>query len=186
MLRAAKTFAESYGGPACGMTFIEMRNGYRAFDPMRGMDYMIDLKYRNSDDEVLFHRIHLNRPIVHTQLMHQVQGVDYCSVFMAVNHLLSFFNYLRTMLKCLVKTACCIQVPYVKEDTDLTIVVPVGSMAEVTPARRLLARHARLCQTYAGDPRQTRVVVAVRSITAVASRLINNDLVELKNRFITN
>ena len=78
----------------------------------------------------------------------------------------------------------CLQVPYVKEDTDLTIVVPVGSHDDVAPVRRLLARHARLCQTYAGDPRQTRVVVAVRFLTSVAMRLINNDLVELRNRWV--
>lgn len=74
------------------------------------------------------------------------------------------------------------QVPYVKEDTDLTIVIPVGSNDEVGAIRRLLARHARLCQASAGDSRQTRIVVAVRAVDSAALRLINNDLVELRLR----
>uniref|UniRef100_A0A0N5AAJ4 Hexosyltransferase n=1 Tax=Syphacia muris TaxID=451379 RepID=A0A0N5AAJ4_9BILA len=143
VVAAARQYAESATGPAFSLKFIKLRSGYRVFDATRGMDYMLDLEYKKQSETVC-HRIHLNRPIVNTQLMHQV--------------------------------------PYVKEDTDLTIVIPLGLHDDVTPTRRLLARHARLCQAYAGDSRQTRVVVAVRSISSSASRIINNDLVELKNR----
>lgn len=144
VLTAARKYAESLSGPAFNEEFVQLRNGYRIFDAMRGMDYMLDLIYRNRFGEAVTHRIHLSRAIANTQLMHQV--------------------------------------PYVKEDTDLTIVIPVGSNDEVGAVRRLLARHARLCQASAGDTRQTRVVVAVRSVDPAAVRLINNDIIELRIR----
>ncbi|PIO73557.1 chondroitin N-acetylgalactosaminyltransferase [Teladorsagia circumcincta] len=107
------------------LEFLQVRNGYRLFDPQRGMDYMVDLVYKDG----------------------------------------------------------ATQVPYVKEDTDMTIVVPVSDESEVLPARRLLARHARLCTAPAEETRKTRVVVALlpgidpRSATNIA-----NDLEELKRR----
>lgn len=70
-----------------------------------------------------------------------------------------------------------------KEDTDLTIVIPLGSNDEVVAVRRLLAHHVRLCESSAGDSRQTRVVVAVRGVDPAAIRLINNDVIELRIRY---
>ncbi|VDL67406.1 unnamed protein product, partial [Nippostrongylus brasiliensis] len=128
------------------LEFLQVRNGYRLFDPQRGMDYMIDLVYKDgSTQETMERRVHLCRMVAGTQLMNQV--------------------------------------PYVKEDTDMTIVVPVSDESEVLPARRLLARHARLCTAPAEETRKTRVVVALlpgidpRSATNIA-----NDLEELKRR----
>uniref|UniRef100_A0A915CB52 Hexosyltransferase n=1 Tax=Parascaris univalens TaxID=6257 RepID=A0A915CB52_PARUN len=144
VLAAARKFAEGASGMAADLEFVQLQDGYRMFDAMRGMDYMVDLLYRNQFGEPVVHRVHLTRSVASTQLMHQV--------------------------------------PYVKEDTDLTIVVPVGSNDEVGAVRRLLARQARLCQASAGDSRQTRIVVAVRAVDSAALRLINNDLVELRLR----
>lgn len=47
-----------------------MRNGYRLFDPVRGMDYILDLMYL--DGNTVVHRIHLVRPIAHTKLLNHV------------------------------------------------------------------------------------------------------------------
>nr|CDJ87944.1 Chondroitin N-acetylgalactosaminyltransferase domain containing protein [Haemonchus contortus] len=128
------------------LEFLQVRNGYRLFDPQRGMDYMVDLVYKDSVTQITIERrVHLCRMVAGTQLMNQV--------------------------------------PYVKEDTDMTIVVPVSDESEVLPARRLLARHARLCTAPAEETRKTRVVVALlpgidpRSATNIA-----NDLEELKRR----
>ncbi|KAK6021593.1 chondroitin N-acetylgalactosaminyltransferase [Ostertagia ostertagi] len=128
------------------LEFLQVRNGYRLFDPQRGMDYMVDLVYKDGATQVTVERrVHLCRMVAGTQLMNQV--------------------------------------PYVKEDTDMTIVVPVSDESEVLPARRLLARHARLCTAPAEETRKTRVVVALlpgidpRSATNIA-----NDLEELKRR----
>ncbi|VDM44775.1 unnamed protein product [Toxocara canis] len=144
VIAAARNFAESASRVASGLEFVQLQDGYRLFDAMRGMDYMVDLLYRNQFGEPIVQRVHLTRSIASTQLMHQV--------------------------------------PYVKEDTDLTIVIPLGLNDEVGALRRLLARHARLCQASAGDSRQTRIVVAARSIDSGALRLINNDLIELQLR----
>ncbi|VDN25365.1 unnamed protein product [Gongylonema pulchrum] len=124
--------------------FVQLRNGYRLFDPMRGMDYIVDLLYRGNNG-VRVHRIHLTRGIASTQLLNQV--------------------------------------PYVKEDTDLTIVVPLGTTEEVGAVRRLLAHHVHLCESSSGDNRQTRIVVAVRGVDPSAIRLINNDVIELRIRY---
>lgn len=61
--------------------------------------------------------------------------------------------YLRISKKNVLPT---FQVPYVKEDTDLTIVVPVADETEVMPARKLLARHARLCTAATEETRKVR------------------------------
>ncbi|VDN55177.1 unnamed protein product [Dracunculus medinensis] len=128
VIAAAREFAESKSGPAFNQEFLQMRNGYRLFDPVRGMDYILDLMYL--DGNTVVHRIHL--------------------------------------------------VPYVKEDTDLTIVIPLGSNEEVRAVRYLLARFIRLCSAAVDDPRQTRLVVAVRGVNPSAIRLINNDIIELR------
>lgn len=56
---------------------------------------------------------------------------------------------------------------------------------EVLPARRLLARHARLCTASVEESRKTRVVVAVSpAIDPKSSTSIFNDLEELKRRLV--
>ncbi|CAI4230661.1 unnamed protein product [Auanema sp. JU1783] len=75
------------------------------------------------------------------------------------------------------------QVPYVKEDTDITIVVPLNLETEVYPARRLLAHQARLCLAAIEETRKTRVVIAVsQEIDPRSVTNIRNDLAELKKR----
>lgn len=51
--------------------FVQLRNGYRLFDPMRGMDYIVDLLYRDNSG-VKVHRIHLARVIASTELLNHV------------------------------------------------------------------------------------------------------------------
>lgn len=71
-----------------------------------------------------------------------------------------------------------------KEDTDITLVVPVESAEHVHAARALMIRHLNLCRSEsAADTRQTRLVIAVRSVSATAVREISDDLMELKKRF---
>lgn len=62
----------------------------------------------------------------------------------------------------------------------MTIVIPLGSNEEVRAVRYLLARFIRLCSAAVDDPRQTRLVVAVRGVNPSAIRLINNDIIELR------
>ncbi|CAJ0941270.1 unnamed protein product, partial [Mesorhabditis belari] len=147
VLAAARAYVEN-GPEGERLEFVQMRNGYRLFDPVRGMDYMIDLVYKEregNEEGIVAKRVHLSRPIAATQLVQQV--------------------------------------PYVKEDTDMVIVIPVQGEDEVLPARRLLARHARLCTAPVEESRKTRLVVATSE--AVDQRSItymNNDLEELKRR----
>ncbi|VDL66554.1 unnamed protein product, partial [Nippostrongylus brasiliensis] len=54
------------------LEFLQVRNGYRLFDPQRGMDYMIDLVYKDgSTQETMERRVHLCRMVAGTQLMNQ-------------------------------------------------------------------------------------------------------------------
>lgn len=78
----------------------------------------------------------------------------------------------------------CFQVPYVKEDTDITLVVPVGSPEDVIPTRALLVRHLYVCKSSISqmDTRRMRLVVAVRGVSAVNVRRLGNDLVVLKEK----
>lgn len=70
-----------------------------------------------------------------------------------------------------------------KEDTDITLVVAVESPDHVHAARSLMVRHLHLCKSEsAADTRQTRLVLAVRAISAFAVRELSDDLVELKRR----
>ncbi|MFH4980023.1 hypothetical protein AB6A40_006732 [Gnathostoma spinigerum] len=144
VIATARKSAEGEGGVANGEEFVQLRNGYRLFDAMRGMDYMVDLVYRTLDDQLVTHRVHVARPIAQTKLMNQV--------------------------------------PYVKEDTDLTIVVPVGSSDEVTEGKHFLSRYARLCEVSRSENRQTKVVVAIRSVNTSSLRDLYDGLVELRNR----
>ncbi|EFO16227.1 chondroitin N-acetylgalactosaminyltransferase [Loa loa] len=139
IVAAARKFVKE-SGEGSDEEFLQLRNGYRLFDPVRGMDYIVDLLYRdNGGDKV--HRIHLTRVISNNQLLQQV--------------------------------------PYVKEDTDLTILIPLGSNDEVGAVRRLIVHYVNLCQSTAGDNRQTRFVVAVRGVDPFVIRLINDDIIKL-------
>ncbi|TKR78050.1 hypothetical protein L596_018919 [Steinernema carpocapsae] len=130
------------------MKFMRLRNGYRLFDHMRGMDYMLDLVYSKTDDitgesEPVIKRIHLCRPIVNTKLMHQV--------------------------------------PYVKEDTDVTVVVPLQSSEDAGAFRKFVRRHREMCVSSPVDNRQTRITVVTRGIDPGTARVIGTDLNELKS-----
>ncbi|KAK6024540.1 chondroitin N-acetylgalactosaminyltransferase, partial [Ostertagia ostertagi] len=91
------------------LEFLQVRNGYRLFDPQRGMDYMVDLVYKDGATQVTV-------------------------------------------------GASCALVPYgcryTTYESNMTIVVPVSDESEVLPARRLLARHARLCTAPAEETRK--------------------------------
>lgn len=64
--------------------FIRLRNGYRIFNPLRGMEYIVDLEYHKLGDNTFVHpnsglhnsivikRIHLCRPIYSTELLNSV------------------------------------------------------------------------------------------------------------------
>ncbi|VDK51383.1 unnamed protein product [Anisakis simplex] len=153
VVQSARDFIENKADEmeGTGMEFVKLQNGYRLFDAMRGMDYMVDLIYRNKvSPETFIRRVHLTRAIASTQLMHQV--------------------------------------PYVKEDTDLTIVIPLGSSttninAEIGALNRLLSIYSRICQsTNIGETRQTRIVVTARNVDQSAIDSINNHLVDLSLR----
>ncbi|KAM3723339.1 Chondroitin sulfate synthase mig-22 [Dirofilaria immitis] len=141
IVAAARKFIEN--GEGNDEEFLQLRNGYRLFDPVRGMDYIVDLLYNGSDGDKL-HRIHLTRTISNNQLLQQV--------------------------------------PYVKEDTDLTILVPLGSNDDVGALRRLMFHYTSICQSSVGDNRQTRFIVAIRGVDPFAIRLINDDIIELTMR----
>ncbi|CAG9539829.1 unnamed protein product [Cercopithifilaria johnstoni] len=142
IVAASRKFIEE-SGEANDEDFLQLRNGYRLFDPMRGMDYIVDLLYRNNDGGKV-HRIHLTRVISNGQLLQQV--------------------------------------PYVKEDTDLTILIPLGSNDEVGAVRRFIVQYVSLCQSSVGDNRQTRLVIAIRDVDPFAIRLLNDDIIELRIR----
>lgn len=87
VLAAARKFAEGASGVAAGLEFVQLQDGYRMFDAMRGMDYMVDLLYRNQFGEPVVHRVHLTRSIASTQLMHQVYAVIAHRMFNSFVHL---------------------------------------------------------------------------------------------------
>uniref|UniRef100_A0A915D238 Hexosyltransferase n=1 Tax=Ditylenchus dipsaci TaxID=166011 RepID=A0A915D238_9BILA len=77
--------------------FIRLRSGYRIFNAVRGMEYVVDLEYRSFGTEAKFlRRVWLCRPIYSTRLLNSV--------------------------------------PYVKEDTDITIVIGIESLEQVRAA----------------------------------------------------
>ncbi|KAI6240928.1 Hexosyltransferase [Aphelenchoides fujianensis] len=129
------------------MEFVKLRNGYRAFNARRGMEYILDLEYRQvrpraagvEAGATLVKRVRVCRPIHFTELLHQV--------------------------------------PYVKEDTDITIVVPVESNEEADAARALLGRHMRLCLSASSmiDSRQTRLVLAVRGVDQITTHRLSEE-----------
>ncbi|KAE9556132.1 hypothetical protein FO519_000620 [Halicephalobus sp. NKZ332] len=128
------------------LEFMRLRNGYRSFNAMRGMEYILDLEFKDSSNEIVNKRINLCRPIELTQLVPRV--------------------------------------PYVKEDTDITLVVPVGSPEDVIPTRAFLVRHLYVCKSSISqmDTRRMRLVIAVRGVSAVNVRRLSNDLTVLKEK----
>lgn len=76
------------------------------------------------------------------------------------------------------------QVPYVKEDTDITIVIPIETNDEADAAKALLGRHMRLCISSSSmiDSRQTRVILAVRSVDQVTTHRLGEELMHLKRK----
>ena len=54
------------------LEFIRLRNGYRSFNAMRGMEYILDLEFKNSFNDIIGKRVHLCRPIELTQLVPRV------------------------------------------------------------------------------------------------------------------
>lgn len=153
------------------LEFVQLRNGYRVFDPRRGMDYMIDLTYRKTVNEMR-DEVENNRFEGDNEAAHDESNLKEIVVERRVH-----------VSRMIASTQLMNQAPYVKEDTDVTVVVPVSSEKDVLPARKLLARQAHLCLSPTEETRKTRMVVAVfplvdtRSVTA-----ISNDLAELKRR----
>uniref|UniRef100_A0A914VMI8 Hexosyltransferase n=1 Tax=Plectus sambesii TaxID=2011161 RepID=A0A914VMI8_9BILA len=126
------------------LEFTRLMNGYRLFDPTRGMNYVLDLVFAKNGARV-DRRVHLIRPLTRTEIIHQV--------------------------------------PYVKEDVDLTILVPVEAGDGPTAARKFLARYARYCLAAVGEKRVTRVVLAVPSGSPSNSiEQLSRDLSELRAR----
>uniref|UniRef100_A0AC34PV22 Hexosyltransferase n=1 Tax=Panagrolaimus sp. JU765 TaxID=591449 RepID=A0AC34PV22_9BILA len=123
-----------------GLNFVRLRNGYRSFNPTRGMEYILDLEFYNDFDEIESKRVILCRPIERTQLVPHV--------------------------------------PYVKEDTDITLVIPVRNIHDVIPIRAFLVRHLRMCKSSISqiDHRRMKLVIAVRGINAINIRRISTDL----------
>ncbi|CAB3402055.1 unnamed protein product [Caenorhabditis bovis] len=153
------------------LEFLQLRSGYRVFDPRRGMDYIIDLTYRKTVSDSPDIRIN-NQDDDESQQAVRDENLNEVSVEKRVH-----------VNRMIASTQLMNQAPYVKEDTDLTMVVPVAVENEVLPARKLLARQARLCLSPSEETRKTRVVIAVfpdvdtRSIT-----YMGNDMEELKRR----
>lgn len=136
------------------MEFVRLRNGYRIFNARRGMEYILDLEYRR-----LFSN--LNGPEESVTLVKRVR----------VCRSIHFTELLH-------------QVPYVKEDTDITIVVPIETNDEADAAKALLGRHMRLCISSSSliDSRQTRVVLAVRSVDQTTIHRLGEELMHLKRK----
>lgn len=86
ILKEARHFIEKSGKEpydSTKMKFIRLKNGYRIFNPSRGMEYIIDLEYHKLGDNTLFNskmdnsinlikRIHLCRPIYSAELLNTV------------------------------------------------------------------------------------------------------------------
>lgn len=85
----AKVMNEFSENDGYSMEFYRLRNGYRSFNALRGMDYVFDLEYRklppsgdaNNNIDVgrltkkenfVLKRVHLNRPIYSTELLDSV------------------------------------------------------------------------------------------------------------------
>lgn len=77
VVNAARKFLRDDSNIASDGEFVQLRNGYRLFDPVRGVDYVLDMIYHVKGNPVV-RRVHLTRTISSTLLLHQV-----CSLFSA-------------------------------------------------------------------------------------------------------
>ncbi|CAK5091542.1 unnamed protein product [Meloidogyne enterolobii] len=121
-----------------GAKFVE---GYKHFNPTRGIDYLIDL---DCDNEEIFERIQVSRPIHSTKLLEKV--------------------------------------PYVKEDREIALLVPVETPAQIYSLHPLLRRILSICMSGAVEGRQLRVLVAARNVEALPLRLLGENLAEMRRR----
>nr|CAD2170080.1 unnamed protein product [Meloidogyne enterolobii] len=121
-----------------GAKFVE---GYKHFNPTRGIDYLIDL---DCDNDEIFERIQVSRPIHSTKLLEKV--------------------------------------PYVKEDREIALLVPVETPAQIYSLHPLLRRILSICMSGAVEGRQLRVLVAARNVEALPLRLLGENLAEMRRR----
>ncbi|KAL3070159.1 hypothetical protein niasHS_016868 [Heterodera schachtii] len=158
---------EASGGGAVGDLLISgghfkagrVRQGYRRFDPEKGMEYMVDLEEKQEEEEGEKHR---QRRLVRVQLARPFHS-----------------------------TTVLDKVPFVKEDSDITIVVPVESVDQALSVRALLRRQLLLCT--ASSPaaaarlgssthRQIRFIITARSIEAALVRILGANLAEMERK----
>lgn len=61
-------------GKNSNLEFVRLRNGYRIFNALRGMEYVVDLEYtEQSTEAIITKRVKVCRPIHHTQLVPNVR-----------------------------------------------------------------------------------------------------------------
>ena len=72
------------------------------------------------------------------------------------------------------------RVPFVKEDNEIAMLIPVGSSNQVHGLRPLLRQILAICLRDAGGGRRIRILVAARGLEAAFVRLLGADLTELK------
>ncbi len=60
---------EYFTGKLPELKFSRLLNGYRRFDPTRGMDYVLDLVYASTSSEEVIKRVHLVRPLSKAELV---------------------------------------------------------------------------------------------------------------------
>lgn len=125
----------------CSKSEAKFNEGYKHFNPTRGIDYLIDL---DCDSDGIFERIQVNRPIHSTKLLEKV--------------------------------------PYVKEDREVALLVPVETPAQIYSLHPLLRRILSICMTGAIEGRQLRVLVAARNVEALSLRLLGENLAEMRRR----
>uniref|UniRef100_A0A0N4ZI91 Hexosyltransferase n=1 Tax=Parastrongyloides trichosuri TaxID=131310 RepID=A0A0N4ZI91_PARTI len=75
------------------------------------------------------------------------------------------------------------QVPYVKEDTDLTVVISVENQLEIEGAIKILNKHASFCSIPGFDEnRKTLIVIAARGLTSNFFDEITESMKFLRNK----
>lgn len=137
-------------GSVAEFRFSRLVSGYRSFNALKGMQYVVDLEYLGrsayGEGAAIIRRVRLCRPIFSTD------NVD--------------------------------SVPYTKEDSDITLVIPIESPEDVQAAKSLIIRHLNLCTStaFSSDKRLTRVAVAARSVGAVSVREVSSSLADLKRK----
>lgn len=97
------------------LEFVQLLNGYRKFDPSRGVDYILDLKFRPRGENFNFDDS--SNPTT----------------------ILKRFRLVRPLSK-----AEIVAVPYVTEASRVTVILPVFAY-DVEVARKFLTNYARTC-----------------------------------------